>query len=295
MPKIIMPKIRLLHLLLAGTFSFLVGANGQYTQDLVGVYAPGYIFDPGVDENHVDRSARAAPNDLGTMSEAFEFAHANNAGGTFSFPTTMGSGHQTEFHGRFGENLAKQVRFTSNHLMQSIGYPSGSFYPISGPYGITQNANSIGHSFTFSVTDAAGNPLLGEYIQSVGVVLLSRNATGGYPLDVRVTASFDDSTSTSETITLGTPRGTDDVFVGFTAAAGVGISSLQFESFAIGTTDPVSSRIGLDDLGVVVIPEPGHAGILFASIAIAAGLLSRRKKAKFYGKAGKTVQTPERG
>lgn len=273
-----MSKMRLFHLLFAALFSFLIAANGQYTQSLVRDYAPGYNNPDNEGENDVNRSASAEPNDLGTMSEIFETAFDNNRGGTFDFPTTTSSNHQTEFRGAFGDG--KEIRFTSTQLIQSVGWPSGSFFPISGRFGKTQNSDSSGFTFNFSVTDTAGNPLPDEYIESVGIVVLSRNATGGYPLDVRVTAFFDNDTNTSETVTIGTPRGTDDVFFGFTAPSGVGISSLQFESFAEGTTTPVNTRIAFDDLGFAVIPEPAHAGILLGAIAIAGLFVCRARHAK---------------
>lgn len=244
-------KNQLIPLGLAITLLATQATLADYTQATTSVYAPG------AGTNFVDSSATVAPNDLATFSNAVYSAFADNLGGDFDFPTTSTSA--TVFQGTYGASRTKRLTVTADRTMQAFSPPAGSFWTVSGNpngYGITTSTDQAAYNLAIGpISDAVTlAPLSSDRVVKLGFVVCSRtHAT--YPLDVKATVRYTDGTTESVTSTISPPRTFDDTFYGFTAPNGEGITNLLLESFSVGTTTPVSSRIGIDDLGFVTVSE----------------------------------------
>jgi hypothetical protein len=244
-------KIQLIPLGLAITLLATSASFADYIQATTNLYAYG------AGTNFVDSSARPAPNDLATFSNAVYSAYADNLGGDFHFPTTFTTA--TVFQGTYGTSGTKRLTFTADRTMQPFAPPAGSFWTVSGNpngYGITTSTDQAAYNLAIGpISDAVSlNPLSGDKVVKLGFVVCSRtHAT--YPLDVKATVSYTDGTTESVTSTISAPRTFDDTFYGFTAPGGAGITNLLLESFTVGTTTPVATRIGIDDLGFVTVSE----------------------------------------
>ena len=148
---------------------------------------------------------------------------------------------------------------TADRTMQAFSPPAGSFWTVSGNpngYGITTSTDQAMYNLAIGpISDANTLAVLpNDRVVKLGFVVCSRtHAT--YPLDVKATVSYTDGTTESVTSTISAPRTVDDTFYGFTAPAGAGITNLLLESFSVGTTTPVSSRIGIDDLGFITVSD----------------------------------------
>lgn len=240
-------------------------------QNVVGEYAPGGVPTP----NNINRSL------TGLDADAFAIlvADAFNAGlgGVVNWDAVGSQNNRNAVVGLFGTDL----RFVANvdRNMQTTG-SGGSFASTSGQRTMAMNSDGEGLTLTLGVTDSLDQHLPGVLISHVGLVLASRTGSG-YPLDVRVTAAYSDLSSESVGTTINsTTRGEDDVFVGFVAPDGHSVSTLAFEIFELGTlaTTPVpfaGSRVAIDDLGFIVIPEPSvYAALLGLAVL---GIVLRRR------------------
>ena len=112
-------------------------------------------------------------------------------------------------------------------------------------------------SLSFTVGDVrdnnTGTLMADDYINQIGFTILSRNNVS-HPIDVKVTATYSDaSTTVIPATTIDASKGGDDTFFGFTAAEGLSISSILIESFAVGTSTPETTRMGIDDLGFIIV------------------------------------------
>lgn len=244
-------KIQLIPLGLAITLLATPASFADYIQVTTRLYAPG------AGTNFVDSSATAAPNDLATFSNAVYSAYADNLGGDFDFPTTFSTA--TIFQGTYGTSGTKRLTVTANRTMQAFSPPAGSFWTVSGNpngYGITTSTDQSAYNLAIGpISDAATlNPLSTDKVVKLGFVVCSRtHAT--YPVDVKATVSYTDGSTESVTSTISPPRTFDDTFYGFTAPNGEGIANLLLESFGVGTTTPVATRVGIDDLGFVTTSD----------------------------------------
>jgi hypothetical protein len=209
--------------------------------------------------NLVEKSATIAPNVTATFSNLVKEAWTTNSGGVFDFPTSVATG-TTLYRGTYAGG-AKRLHMTSNGSMQNATAGGGTFTPISTPNLTTTSTNSSDYTLTIGpIYDvASSNIIITEAVYAVGFVVLSRTAAA-YPLDLRVTVTFNDNSTDSAIATIGNPRATDDTFYGFTAPDNLSITQVRFQSFAVGTTTPVADRIGFDDFGFVTraafIPPP---------------------------------------
>lgn len=205
--------------------------------------------------NVVEKSATASPNDVLTFSNAVAVAYAGNTGGVFNLPSSITAG-TTVYRGTYGTANGKRLTITSSVPMQGVGWPpSGSFHPVSYPYGTTSQGNQSAYSLAIGpITDpVTGTELLSEEVSKIGFTILSRtDAT--YPADIKVTASFSDGTTQPALATVGNPKGSDDTFFGFTAPANEAITNLLLEAFEVGTSNPRSTRIAWDDLVFITSP-----------------------------------------
>lgn len=261
----------------------LTSLNAQFTnstpfsdQAVVGEYAPGGVPSP----NNINRSATAL--DAGTFTGLVMDAFNSGLGGVVNWDAVGSQNGRNAIVGTFGDGL----RFVANvdRNMQTTG-SGGTFASTSGQRTMAMNSDGLGFTLTFGLTDA--NDLLltnGMFIGQIGFVVASRTGAG-YPLDVRVTTTFSDlSTEIVGTTINSEIRGEDDVFFGFTAPEGHSINSVQFEIFELGTlaTDPVpfdGSRVAIDDLGFVAIPEPSTYAILLGLVVCGLAILRGRRRA----------------
>lgn len=178
----------------------------------------------------------------------------------------------------FGAGDSVRLAFTTNESMQSAG-DNGSFGPLTSEesgkvHAFLQSSDSNGWALTFGdVTDADTGDVLNLGVAQVGMTLLPRNDST-YPLDAVVTASFSDSTDESITVNLGDTKNDTDTFVGFTAPTGEAITGFTIDTFATGTSDAVSTRVALDQLGFVLVPEPSSVAL----IGFGAMLLAVRRR-----------------
>ncbi|MDY0166819.1 MAG: PEP-CTERM sorting domain-containing protein [Thermoguttaceae bacterium] len=216
-----------------------------------------------VNSNTVDKSAAGAPNDVVTFTNDVLAAYNAGFGGVIDFDE--GSFGTTDlFRGVF-DSGARYVDFHTSAVMQSVGR-NGSFDPISGGRGTTSTSDRS--SWELTVGPGLGNGAGGSNdrlrVNQIGLTVLSRDHSQ-YPIDVRATATYSDLSTESIIANIGRStkidssqpfQDTDDTFFGFTAPAGTGINSIRLESFAPGTTNPRSTRIAMDDLGFITVPEP---------------------------------------
>ncbi len=245
-------------LLLAGQACF-----AQYNQAATNVYAPG------AGTNFVDTSATAIPNDLLTFSNAVFEAYALDLGGDMHFPATTTTG-KTYFRATYGVNQGKWFTIVSDTPMQVFAPPAGSFWTVSGSpngYGICNNSDQTYYNLAIGQITNVGTGLemSTEKVVKLGFVVCSKT-DAKYPIDVKATVTFSDYTTTSATATIAAPRTYGDTFYGFSAPAGQSIINVLLEAFDDGTTTPVSTRIGLDDIGFVTestLPRPPTIGEIY--------------------------------
>ncbi len=163
------------------------------------------------------------------------------------------------FRGTYGINNTKRLMITSDRALQAFAPPGGTFWTVSGNpngYGVTTATDQTAFNLAIGpINDAVTlDPLSTDKVVKLGFVVCSRtHAT--YPVDVKATVSYTDGSTESVTSTISPPRTSDDTFYGFTAPNGEGISNLLLESFSVGTTTPVATRVGIDDLGFVTFSE----------------------------------------
>ncbi len=209
--------------------------------------------------NLVEKSATTAPNVTDTFSNLVKQAWTTNSGGVFDFPTSVANS-TTLYRGTYAGG-AKRLHITSSSTMQNATAGGGTFTPISTPNLTTTFTNSADYTLTIGpIFDvASSNLIVTEAVYAIGFVVMSRTAVG-FPLDLRVTVTFNDNSTESALATIGNPRATDDTFYGFTAPENLSITQVRFQSFAVGTTTPIADRIGFDDFGFVTraafIPPP---------------------------------------
>ena len=236
-----------------------------YDQATVGAFNPG--------TNPVEKSATTAPNDLVTFSNAVATAFSTGIGGVFDFPALVGN-PTTIFRGTYGIGDTKRLIVTPSVAMQDVT-ASGSFIPSSPTHATTTTTDRTSFYLAIGpILDAVTDgEIVTEFVTQIGFAVLARNVTGGYPLDVKATVSFSDGTTQSATANIGTPKGTDDTFFGFTAPPDLSITNLLLESFATGTATPVSTRICFDDFGFItsataLLPLPQIVDIYPANGAV---------------------------
>ncbi len=243
-------------------FVFLAStvAGAPVVIDVTGVYDEN-----GVASNAVDKSASGAPNDVAAFTGDVAAAYAAGLGGVIGFDRSLGT--PDGFRGVYGGG-ARYVDFNTGVSMQSVS-GTGTFLPISGSASETHGTttNSDGSSWQLDVGPVVegktGTASTWHQVSQVGLTALSR-AHSHYPLDVRATATFSDSSTQAVTSTIGRSTkiadwnftNTDDTFFGFTAPAGQSIESIRLESFAPGTTTPRATRVAIDDLGFVTQAKP---------------------------------------
>ena len=233
-------------LLLAGALLPATSSFGQYNQNLTSLLAPG--------PNVIEKSA--TPLTLATFKEAVAVAWTNSSGGVLNFPTTIAAS-TTVFRGHYHTNAygtnGSRFQITSSVSMQNV--TAGTFTPASVTICTTSSANQSDYTLTLGLFDnVSGLPLPDEVIKQIGFVILSRTDVN-YPLDVRATVTFSDSSTQAVTALIGAGAGADDTFFGFTAPPDLAISSVRFQSFAPSTENPVATRIGWDDFGVITGPS----------------------------------------
>lgn len=225
-------------------FVLLLSASIQaqtiYNQALVSAFATG--------ANLIEKDATASTS--AAFRTAVANAWTNGMGGVFNLPTSVGNG-TTVYRGTYGDG--KRMQITTSVNMQNV--TAGTFALMSAGNGTTSSANQSDYTLTFGLFDTnTGLPLAGETIRQIGLPILSRNAAG-YPLDLRVTASFTDGSTQIVTANIAAGAGVDDTFFGFVAPEGFGVASIRLQSFVPNTTTPVADRIGWDDLGFIAGPS----------------------------------------
>lgn len=196
-------------------------------------------------------------------------------GGVIDFDTSDTVGSQgTEHSATYGNAASKTFNFTTS-ISGGLAGTGGSFFGISGGNGFIQLVDATSQLYTFNQDDdgaVAGAPLVSQ----IGFTLLPRN-NAAYPLDVLATAMFTDGSTQAVTSNLGNVVELTDTFLSFTAPVGEGVASLNLQSFQTGTTTPVSTRIGIDDLGfITAVPEPGSMALLLAGGTL---MLARKRNA----------------
>lgn len=253
-------------LLLCGTFTAtsLFGA----------AFSTVSVYDENTDKtNAVNTDATGT---LATFTSAVATASANGLGGVIDFDTPSVTPSGTIHSAEFGTSGGNFLQFTTLGIQGVTS--GGSFNPISKTNGIARNGDANNFAFTFgNFSDAAtGGNVLDLDLTQVGFTVLSRT-NASYPLDVRATVTYSDLSTSVVTSNIGNQKGLDDTFMSFTASSGLTISSINLESFQTGTTTSVNTRIAIDDLGFIAIPEPSSA-ILFLLGALTFGLIVRRRR-----------------
>ena len=224
--------------LLVGALFPATHSFGQFSQTTIAQLAAG--------TNLIEKSATSLT--ATTFIPAVATAWTNGMGGVLNLSGVVPNG-TTSYRGNYGE--AKRIEIASSTTMQNVGYNANSFSPMSLPNATTSSANLADYTLTLGLFDTnTEQPLEGEVIKQVGLVVLSRG-TGGYPLDIRITATFSDETTEVATANVGRGSGVDDTFFGFIAPDGAGIVSLRLQSFTPNTEDPVADRICWDDFGFI--------------------------------------------
>ena len=131
------------------------------------------------------------------------------------------------------------------------GLPGGAFY------------TGAGTSFALDVTSITGGAL-GEYVDSLGITMLSR-AARVHPGTTAV-ATFSDLSTATATSDIDAINAGDDTFFGFVAPAGESITGV--------TISWTSNLVALDDVSFTTIPEPG----VLALLGVGLGLVAMRRK-----------------
>lgn len=247
-----------------GGFLAVPASYGAAFGPTVGIYDENTSNTNAVDVNLVD---------LATFSGAVATAFAADTGGVIDFKQGGLGGSLGQIHSAtYGASETNIFNFTTSQSTQFVT-GTGSFLPISGVNGFTQISDQTSQLFTFNA-DGDGAVSDAPLVSQIGFTLLSR-ANAAYPLDVLATATYTDSSTQAVTSTLSNVKGATDTFVSFLAPLGEGISTLNLQSFQTGTTTPVSTRIAIDDLGFITIPEPASLTLLLAGGTL---LLARRRK-----------------
>ncbi|WAC21547.1 phosphodiester glycosidase family protein [Luteolibacter sp. SL250] len=226
------------------------GAQTTLTQPLVGQFG---------DAGNIVGSASAVPgNDLASFNTAMSAAFGASAGGVFDFPSTTAITANTTV--LRGTTASKDFQVTFSRGMQAFN--NGATYTASsGTRGTTTNSTPGDYSMSFGPVRGVpgGETLESNFVSGVGFVAMSRTnaaADGNvFPLDLRATATFSDGSTEVVTSGLSGTRG-ENVFFGFTAPSGLAVQGIQLEAFQSGTTVPVSARIGLDDIGLIISETP---------------------------------------
>lgn len=220
-----------------------VSSFGQYNQGVTNIFAAG--------ANLIEKSATVLT--ATTFRNDVAVGWTNGSGGVFNLPTTVAN-PTTTYRGTYGN--AKRMQITSSVNMQNVTASGTSFTPISSPNATTSNGNQSDYTLTVGLFDTnSGLPLVDEVIKTVGLVMLSRGATTpAYPLDIRATVTFSDGSTQAVTSAIGGGSGADDTFFGFSATGDRYILSIRLQSFATGTSTPVSDRMCWDDFGFIAGP-----------------------------------------
>lgn len=215
----------------------------QYNQGATNNFALG--------ANVIEKSATALT--ATTFRTNVAIAWTNGSGGVLNLPTAVAN-PTTIYRGTYGN--AKRFQITSSVNMQNVTASGTSFTPISSPNATTSNGNQSDYTLTVGLFDTnTGLPLVDEVIKEVGLVLLSRGTTTpAYPLDIRATVTFSDGSTQAVTSAIGGGSGADDTFFGFSATGDLYIVSIRLQSFATGTSTPVSDRMCWDDFGFIAGP-----------------------------------------
>jgi len=231
----------------------------------------GVIGYPG--SGQVD--TEAGSSDVSAFATTITNAIDNDLGATLTFgtsafsPTTIGI-----IDVNFGTSLNRSVTVTASEEIQTVS-SGGSFDPITGR-GITTVSDWSSYTLSFSGVEDAGGSIANSGLVELGFTVLSRSDPD-FPLDVEALVTFDDSSTTSLSSTISGSKGGDNTFFQFEAPSGRLIDSVSLSAFQTGTSTPVSTRIGVDDIGFVTsIPEPSTYSLLGGFLALGAVLLRRR-------------------
>ncbi|RYD33364.1 MAG: phosphodiester glycosidase family protein, partial [Verrucomicrobiaceae bacterium] len=227
-------------------------ADGQttFTQPLVGQFG---------DAGNITGSASSIPgNDLGSYNDSMSAASGASGGGVFDFPSALPITANTTV--LRGTTASKDFQVTFTRGLQAFN--NGATYTASsGTRGTTTNSTPGNYGMSFGPVRnvADGEILESNFISGVGFVAMSRTnaaADGNvFPLQLRATATFSDGSTEVVTGELSGTRG-NNVFFGFTALSGLAVRDIQLEALQLGTGLPVSARIGLDDIGLIVSESP---------------------------------------
>ena len=248
---------------------FVAAADAQttFTQPLTAQFAPtAATAPPTTSATSVD----VAPNDLASFGTDITNASIFSNGGVFDIvaDSTFTAG-TTVFKGSAGIESPKTLQITFSRALQVFNNATTSYFASSGTRGITTQTTGGNYSMTFGPVVDGNDPLI-VYdtfnVSKVGFLVMSRNEAAVYPIKVKATATMGDSSTQSLTATLARAAG-QNVFYGFTAPAGTAITSILLEAFDATTNAPITARIGLDDIGLivsetgVVVPPPSIANI----------------------------------
>ena len=235
--------------------------NAQFTQDGVTGYPDSADIDNAVGSSNLSGFVT-------TVTNAFN----NETGATQAFELSPGSLF-TQINTGFG--VDRSLRVDSDTGLQTVS-ASGSFDPLQ-TLAITSSSNQSSLEFTFAGITENGTPLTGEGVTHIGFTILPRDNTD-YPLDIEAVVTFDNASTSSLSATIpniSNPADPEYTFYEFEAAPGRTIDTLTLSALDSTTGNPVSTRIGIDNLGFVTsIPEPGSfallggIGILFAAIGL---------------------------
>lgn len=236
-------------------------------------------------QNVVDSVATAQAGDEALVIEAAEF-NAYKASLAASYAAGMGGVINFD-ENRWGEIApglpfaaeyaagAKTLTITPNAASLELSGNLTAQFAISGGGGTTNQpiglpggviyGGTASTSLTLDIGAITGG-LAGEYVNSLGITMLSRTSRL-HPGTVAVATFSDLSTATSSSDIEG-GAGLDDTFFGFVAPAGEGITNL--------TITWTGDRVGFDDLAyTTLVPEPASLVLLAVGVAV---LAFRRKR-----------------
>lgn len=241
----------------------------------VGVYDEA-AFQP----NQVDGNASGNPLSSTAITDAAGFttavaaAFAAGRGGVINFDNGSLDADRT-FTATYNGG-ASVVTFTTNAdmIISTVNPSSGTVTPISN-----NNAETTTDTGNVMQPDTAANGGAADFtismaagfnVQTIGFTINSR-ANASYPQNVTVTPTFSISgVGTPLVSNIGSTKGTDDTFYGFTAPLGESITAIAIDTASTGD----NARVTIDDLGFIV-PEPTGVGLLAAA---ALPLLARRRR-----------------
>lgn len=214
------------------------GGRGQARLE---IDSPGAVAPAGNVLETAPGSARTLDEFRATLARAVEESRGAVFAGGASNTTVPGKGGVIRV--RYGRDRLRELVINPSEDIWSAAFATA--VEASGEILFTNRSRNL-KRFFFALQP--GENRRGLEIAEVGIVVLSRRGQQG---TVRVTAEFQDETSTSIDVQLAEGAGKDNTFVSFRAAEGQTIRRLRIDGEAFS-----GEHVLLDDLAFITREEP---------------------------------------